>query len=201
MEDIVVPSGAIGVRLKQKGHEAKMYLPRAALTRRLIMTLPFLRFIIRRTDAAAGRFILVKDAADRRGWRREQRIKPSLTALGQQSTTRAKVARDRFRRDFSMSLRVITGSLSAQSKGLYFQCDCNGRPLRCGISDTALRELIDFHRFKDSRDKALRTLLPEIERLANAKYDAGRFEEYGWLVIWPVDLLRYGYQGQLRSAA
>jgi hypothetical protein len=100
-----------------------------------------------------------------------------------------------------MSLRVITESFRAQSKGLCFQCDCNGRPLRCGISDAALRELIDFHRFKDSQDKALRALLPEIERLANAKYDAGRFEEYGWLVIWPVDLLRYGYQGQLRFAA
>jgi hypothetical protein len=100
-----------------------------------------------------------------------------------------------------MSLRIIAGSLSAQSKGLCFQCDRDGRPLQCGISDTALRDLIDFHRFNGSQEKALRALLPEIERLANAKCDAGRFEEYGWLVIWPVDLLLYGYHERIRSAA
>jgi hypothetical protein len=100
-----------------------------------------------------------------------------------------------------MSLRVIAGSLRAQSRGLYFQCDRDGRSLHCAISDTALHELIDFHRFNGSRDTALRALLPEIERLANAKCDAGRFEENSWLVIWPVDLLRYGYRERIRSAA
>jgi hypothetical protein len=100
-----------------------------------------------------------------------------------------------------MSLKVIAGSLRAQLKGLCFQCDRDGRPLHCGISDGALRDLIDFHRFNGSRDKALRALLPEIERLANSKCDAGRFEENGSIVIWPVDLLRYGYQDQERPAA
>jgi hypothetical protein len=61
--------------------------------------------------------------------------------------------------------------------------------------------LIDFHRIKSTESEALRALLPEIERLVNAKYDAERFEENGWLVIWPVDLLRYGYQGRDEPAA
>jgi hypothetical protein len=83
-----------------------------------------------------------------------------------------------------MSIRVITGSLSARSNGLCFQCDRDGHHLHCGISDVALRDLIDFHRFNGGEDEALRVLLPEIERLANAKYDAGRLEKNGWLVIW-----------------
>jgi hypothetical protein len=64
-----------------------------------------------------------------------------------------------------------------------------------------LRDLIDFHRINSTNDEALRALLPELERLVNAKCNAGRFEENGWLVIWPVDLLRYGYQGRDESAA
>jgi hypothetical protein len=82
-----------------------------------------------------------------------------------------------------------------------FNVTATGRTIRCGIADAALRDLIDFHRIKGTEDQALRALLTEIERLANAKCDAGRFEENGWLVIWPVDLLRYGYQTRDKSAA
>jgi hypothetical protein len=98
-----------------------------------------------------------------------------------------------------VSLRVILDSFSAQSRGLCFQCDRAGKVIQCGIADVTLRDLIDFHRIKVTEDEAFRALLPEIERLTNAKYDARRFEENGWLVIWPVDLLRYGYQA--KSAA
>jgi hypothetical protein len=106
-----------------------------------------------------------------------------------------------WRKEFDMSLRVIFDSLSAQSKGLCFQCDRDGKTIQCGIAQATLHDLIDFHRIQSNKYKALRALLPEIERLANAKCDAGRFEENGWLVIWPVDLLRYGYQGRHKSAA
>ena len=95
-----------------------------------------------------------------------------------------------------MSLTVLAESLSARPEGLSFRCDRNGHAIQGSITDVALRDLIDFHRFNSSKDKALRILLPEIERLAKAKCDAGRFEENGRLVIWRVDLLRYGYQGQ-----
>jgi hypothetical protein len=100
-----------------------------------------------------------------------------------------------------VSLRVIFESFSAQSEGLCFQCDHEGAVIPCGVADVALRDLIDFHRIKSTEDEALHALLPEIERLANAKFYAGRFEDNGWLVIWPVDLLRYGYRRRDKSAA
>jgi hypothetical protein len=98
-------------------------------------------------------------------------------------------------------LRVVFDSLSAHSDGLSFRCNGGGQCLPCGITDTALRELIDFHRVQSNECKALRTILSEIERLVNAKGDAGRYEENGCIVIWPVDLLRYGYQSREPSAA
>jgi hypothetical protein len=98
-------------------------------------------------------------------------------------------------------LRVVFDSLSAHSDGLSFRCDDGGQCLPCGITDTALRELIDFHSVKGDERKALRTILLEIERLVNAKGHAGRYEENGCIVIWPVDLLRYGYQSREPLAA
>jgi len=100
-----------------------------------------------------------------------------------------------------MPLRIVFDSLTARPNGLCFQCDQGGRRLPCGIADTALRELVDFHHIKSTERNALLGVLPEIERLVNAKCDAERFEENGSLVIWPVDLLRYGYQGREKSAA
>jgi hypothetical protein len=100
-----------------------------------------------------------------------------------------------------MSLKIVFDSLTARSNGLSFQCDREGRRLPCGIADIALRELVDFHRIKSNEKKALLGVLPEIERLVNAKCEAERFEENGSLVIWPVDLLRYGYQGRESPAA
>jgi hypothetical protein len=50
-------------------------------------------------------------------------------------------------------------------------------------------------------DEPLRALLPELECLVDAKCNAGRFEKNGWLVIWPGDRLRYGYQGRNQSDA
>jgi hypothetical protein len=72
----------------------------------------------------------------------------------------------------------------------------DGEIIQCGIADVAVRDLIDFHRIEITDDDSLRALLSEIERLVYAKCDAGRFEEGGWLVIWPVDLLRYGYRSR-----
>jgi hypothetical protein len=96
---------------------------------------------------------------------------------------------------------VIFDSLSAQDDGLSFTCDDGDRLLPCGITDNALRELIYFHRIKSNERTALQILLSEIERLVNAKSDAGRFEENGCIIVWPVDLLRYGYQSREPLAA
>jgi hypothetical protein len=107
-----------------------------------------------------------------------------------------------------VSLTVLPESLDAQAKGMLFQCDRGGTIIQCGVAAIALRDLIDFHRtkgteeeaFKGTEEEAFRKLLPEIERLLNAKCEAGRFEKTGWLLIWPVDLLRYGFLRRKKAA-
>jgi hypothetical protein len=99
-----------------------------------------------------------------------------------------------------VSLTVILESLEAHSNGVLFRCDAGDGQIVCGITDTALRDLIDFHRIKSTAADASRAFLPEIERLANAKRDAGQFEEHGGLLIRPGDLLRYGFQGRKQAA-
>src|ERR1700692_640853 len=83
-----------------------------------------------------------------------------------------------------VSLTIIEESLTAQTYGLGFQSDCaDGKIVQCGITNLALADLVDFHHIKGAAAGALRVLLPEIERLANAKYEAGRLEEDGGLLI------------------
>jgi len=103
-------------------------------------------------------------------------------------------------RSSSVPLKVVAGSLKAQSAGLSFQCSCDGETIECEVAGEVLRDLLAFHRFEDRGDDAIRALLPEIERLANIKSDAGRFEEDGTLVIRAADLLRYGFQGKSAAA-
>jgi len=103
-------------------------------------------------------------------------------------------------KELSVSLRVIAASLRAQSAGLSFQCGRDGETIDCGVAGDVLRDLLTFHQFDDSGEDPFRALLPEIERLANAKSDAGRFEEDGALVIRAVDLLRYGFQAKSRAS-
>jgi hypothetical protein len=99
-----------------------------------------------------------------------------------------------------VSLTVIVESLEARAEGVLFKCDRGSDTIPCGILALALRDLIDFHRIKSTPEDAFRVLLPEIERLVNAKFDAGRIEKDG-LVIRPVDLLRYGFQRRKKAAA
>jgi hypothetical protein len=98
-----------------------------------------------------------------------------------------------------MSLTVILESLDSRAEGLSFQCR-GGNTAWCGITALALRDLMDFHGIKVTEIEAFRVLLPEIERLINAKSDAVRFEK-GGLFIRPIDLLRYGFQTGTKSAA
>ncbi len=100
-----------------------------------------------------------------------------------------------------MSDAVIVGGLEARPGGLLFQCDFSGTVIQCGIFETALRDLLDFHHGNDDEDETLRAVLAEIERILAAKYAAGRFECTGWLIIGRVDLLRYGYWRRVSSAA
>jgi hypothetical protein len=95
-----------------------------------------------------------------------------------------------------VSLRIIPGSLKAESAGLSFQCHQDGKTFDCCIASDVLRDLLTFYRLERSGEHASRALLPEIERLADAKSLAGRFEENGVLLICAVDLLRYGFQAK-----
>ena len=101
-----------------------------------------------------------------------------------------------------MSLTIIEESLTAQTYGLGFQSDCaDGKIVQCGITNLALADLVDFHQVKSPAADAPLVLLLEIERLANAKYQAGRLEEDGGLLIRSSDLVRYGFQKRKKRAA
>jgi hypothetical protein len=99
-----------------------------------------------------------------------------------------------------MALQVIAGSLEAESAGLSFQCHQDGETIDCGVVGDVLHDLLAFHGL-GLGDDAFRALLPEIERLANAKSDAGRFEENGTLIVRAADLLRYGFRAKSAPCA
>jgi len=96
-----------------------------------------------------------------------------------------------------VSLTLSAESLEAQTDGISFRCDCGGeKTLQCGITDIALRDLVGFHHLDSiDADAYGRVLLPEIERLANAKFEVGRLEEDGGLLIRSADLVRFGLGG------
>lgn len=101
-----------------------------------------------------------------------------------------------------MSLTILMGSLKQTDAGDAFQCDCgDGKIIQCTIDDVALRDLVDYHRINKTPADASQVLLAEIERLVNAKFDAGRFEEDGGLLIQSADIVRYGFQVRKKRAA
>jgi hypothetical protein len=101
----------------------------------------------------------------------------------------------------AVRLRIRPGTFSSQPDCLAFQCDDGSKYIDCAITTAVLRDLIDFHRLRERKKEAFRALLPEIERLANAKYNAGRISESGEMLIRTADLLRYGFGRWDRSAA
>lgn len=95
-----------------------------------------------------------------------------------------------------MSLTVVADSLRAESGGLLFEANSPSGLIQCAISEDALRDLLDFHAARSTKDETSRLVLSEIERLAAAKCELGRFEQNGWVVIRAADLLRYGYEAK-----
>src|SRR5258708_2618707 len=98
-------------------------------------------------------------------------------------------------------LNLIRGRLPAESQGLLFHCNDENKEIICNITDAAFRDLIDFHRLNRSKTELAQAIVTEIERLANAKYNAARIEETGMLVIRLADLILYGFQARNDSAA
>ena len=100
-----------------------------------------------------------------------------------------------------MRLKVILGTLNARPQSLAFQCDNGVKNITGSIAADTLLDMMDFHRIKGSQEYGFQTLLPEIERLLNAKSEAGKFEDNGELAIRTAELLRYGFRERAKSAA
>jgi hypothetical protein len=100
-----------------------------------------------------------------------------------------------------MGLKVMVQTLSARSQSFAFQCEDGTQQTACSIAAETLRDITDFHQFKGSPEEGFRALLPEIERLVNAKLNAGRREENGEISIRMGDLLRYGFAQREKAAA
>jgi hypothetical protein len=100
----------------------------------------------------------------------------------------------------AMGLKVMVRTLSARPQGLAFQCENGMKTVSGNISAETLRDLTDFHQVKGSQEDGFRALLPEIERLLNAKFQAGRIEENGELSIRAADLLRFGFEARDKTA-
>jgi hypothetical protein len=66
----------------------------------------------------------------------------------------------------------------------------------CGISHDALLDLSGYHRVNGAEDEVFLALRPEIERLASAKYRAGRLDRSGSITLGPADILLYGFEGE-----
>jgi hypothetical protein len=90
-----------------------------------------------------------------------------------------------------VSLRVVAGRLDLSSDSIVCQLDDGVTRVVCTIARQALRDLGDYHQLSGSEEAVFSQLLPEIERLANAKSEAGLFDQNGELSIGTADLLRY----------
>jgi hypothetical protein len=103
--------------------------------------------------------------------------------------------------EITMRLKVMIETLAARPRRLAFQCDNDQQNIVGSISVDTLRDMMDFHRVKGGPEDVFRALLPEIERLVNAKYDSGRFDENGELSICTAEILRYGFREREKFAA
>jgi hypothetical protein len=95
------------------------------------------------------------------------------------------------------SLFVVADTVQAQPQGFTFESHDGVKVVPCSISRDALLDLRDYHGLAGDENQAFRALGPEIERLANKKYRAGRVERTGELEINPADILLYGFEPRL----
>jgi hypothetical protein len=92
-----------------------------------------------------------------------------------------------------MQLRIIAGSLDAQTHWISFRIDDGATGLACGISRDALFDLAGHHGLRGSEEGLFEALWPVIERLLLAKFRARRIEEGGEILVGSADLLLYGF--------
>jgi hypothetical protein len=85
------------------------------------------------------------------------------------------------------------GELDVLSRGLSLQFHEGNETFSCTVTPGVLLDLGSYHRLSFTEEDVLGVLLPELDRLASAKYRAGRFEQDGSILVREADLLRYGY--------
>ena len=90
-----------------------------------------------------------------------------------------------------MSLKVAPGRLDLSATSIVCELRDGETRLVCSVSREALRDLGDYYRLTGSAEAVFSELLPEIERLASAKFAAGGVGEDGELRIGTADLLRF----------
>jgi hypothetical protein len=101
-----------------------------------------------------------------------------------------------------MSLKITAGKLDLLPASIVCQLAHGTRMIACTVERQALRDLADYHLGEALPDvAAFGELLQEIERLANAKFYAGRVEESGDVVITSADVLLYGFEARWAKAA
>jgi hypothetical protein len=94
-----------------------------------------------------------------------------------------------------VSFRVASGKFDIESQSVCFHLDDGTNIVPCTVAGQVLLDLADHYFLScGTMTAAFSLLLPEVERLVNAKYGYGRLEENGELVIGTADLLRYGFQ-------
>ena len=95
-----------------------------------------------------------------------------------------------------MSLSMVAAELDLKSHGLSFEFHDGdeSNPVPCKVTMQVLQDLGGFHNLSFTPEEVADVLIPELDRLAIAKYRAGRLEDDGGLVIRDSDLLRYGFQ-------
>ena len=86
------------------------------------------------------------------------------------------------------------GELDVLSRGLSLQFHAGNETFACMVTPGALLDLGSYHRLSFTEEDVFGVLLPELDRLASAKYRAGRLEEDGSILVREAELLRYSYR-------
>jgi hypothetical protein len=93
-----------------------------------------------------------------------------------------------------MPLKVAAGRLEFFADSVSCQLQDGPRTIACTVAYQVLRDLGDYHFGRAIPEQAVFSeCLPQIERLANAKFRGRKFDEDGGLSISPADLARYGF--------
>jgi hypothetical protein len=94
------------------------------------------------------------------------------------------------------TLMMVAGTAQIIPHGLAFESHDGVKMIPCSITREALLDLCGYHGIKGDEGESFKVLGPQIERLANEKYRAGRIERTGELTIKTSDLLLYGFEGR-----